>query len=145
MFQDNYDSVLFTVCADGASVIMSRINGASTQLRFVREWQLVHHCSNHRLELVIKDAYKSDNFFHLIDDMFGVIYRYFCDSSEGRSLIQYVNLKFLSSFNAVSFARADMSQFQNQKYSALKAMLHHCFTITIIWKKCDSRKWSCNW
>ena len=107
MFQDNYDSVLFTVCADGATVIMGRINRASTQLRFAREWQLVHHCSNHRLELIIKDAYKSDNFFHLIDDMFGVIYRYFCDSSEARSLIQYVN------FIAVSFAIADMSQFQN--------------------------------
>ena len=140
MFQDNYHSVLFTVYADGDSVNMGRLNGACTQLRFTREW--LHNCSNHRLELAIKDACNSDNSFHLIDDVLGVIYWYFCDSGKGKSLTQYLAIQLEVSFR--SFERADETQFQNHKYNALKSALQNCFTVAIIWTKCDSNKWSCN-
>ena len=55
---NRFTYLLVSHCADGASVNMGRYNGACTLMRNdEREWLLIIHCSNHRLELAIADAY----------------------------------------------------------------------------------------
>ena len=47
---------LVAATADGASVNFWRFRGVLTQLSETRPWLLKIHCTNHRIELAVKDA-----------------------------------------------------------------------------------------
>lgn len=69
MSSEWFSTLLINVCCDGASVNMGQYTGACSQLKESREWLLVIHCANHRLELAMKDAFKADSAFKDIDEI----------------------------------------------------------------------------
>ena len=73
---------------------------------------------NGKLHFLCSD--KSDNSFPLISDMLGVTYRYF---RKGKNLMQHLAFQLRVTF--ICFVRADGTRFQNNKYNALKTMLHN--------------------
>ena len=80
--EDRFIPLLISHCADGASVNMGRYNGACTQIKADGQlWLLlVVHCANHRLELVIADAYKMKPNFKDVDIFLLQVYQLFKNS-----------------------------------------------------------------
>ena len=58
---------------DGASVNMGVHAGLGTKLREMAPWLVLVHCFNHRIELVIKDAFDGSS-FSKIDQMLQVLH-----------------------------------------------------------------------
>lgn len=48
--------------ADGASVNFGRLTGVLTQYKNQFDWLVTIHCAAHRMELALKDAFKSTYF-----------------------------------------------------------------------------------
>ena len=48
--------------ADGASVNFGRISGLMKRLSNGRDWLIIFHCVNHRVELAVKDSFKTSDF-----------------------------------------------------------------------------------
>ena len=66
--EEDYRFKLVSCTADGASVNFGVYRGVLTQMREDQQpWMLSIHCVNHRLELAVKDAMKSEPFFAAID------------------------------------------------------------------------------
>ena len=57
-----YHTKLTSCTADGASVNFGAKSGLLTRLNNDRGWLVNIHCSNHRIELAIKDAFKNSLF-----------------------------------------------------------------------------------
>ena len=119
---DRFTKLLVSHCADGASINTGRYNGACTQLRNDgREWLLIIHCSNHRLELAIADAYKTDVNFKDVDTFLLNVYTLFKNSGKLKSLLGTIALNL--GVTSVSFIKNYGTRFQNHKYRAIKAAL----------------------
>ena len=58
----NYQNNVIGCTSDGASVNFGRISGLMTRLSENRPWLIKIHCTNHRIELAVKDAIKNTNF-----------------------------------------------------------------------------------
>ena len=118
---ERFSSLLISVCCDGASVNMGQYTGACTQLKEDRDWLLVIHCANHRLELALKDAFKADTSFQDVDEIMTQIYYMFRNSGKAKRLFTAVAL--ILNVTSVGFVKASGTRFQNHKYAAVKAMM----------------------
>ena len=63
----DYNTKVVSATADGANVNVGVYSGVLTQMKNEREWLVVIHCVNHRLELALKDVVKGFNHFNEID------------------------------------------------------------------------------
>ena len=66
---EKYIKCMISGCADGASVNMGKHNEVLTIMKNERNWLLIIHCSSHRLELAVKDAFQEIEDFQRLDDM----------------------------------------------------------------------------
>ncbi|XP_064596785.1 zinc finger protein 862-like [Liolophura sinensis] len=119
--KERHDKLMVSICTDGASVNMGKYNGACTQLKAEREWLLVVHCSNHRLELAIKDAFASDKSFEEVDEIMTQMYYHFRNSGKAKRIFTATAIAL--GVTCVAFTKAHGTRFQNHKYRACKAMV----------------------
>ena len=66
---------------DGASVNMGKHEGLAAKFRELAPWLVTVHCFNHRVELAIKDAFKTSAFEN-IDEMLRILYYLYKKSSK---------------------------------------------------------------
>lgn len=86
-----------------------------------REWLLVIHCTNHRLELAMKSAFLSDSAFKDVDKILLEMYLLTRDSGKVKRLLKAIALRLNVMF--VTFVKSDGTRFQNHKYRAIKALI----------------------
>ena len=67
MKKDDYIKHVVSATADGANVNFGVVNGVLTQLKAEREWLVIVHCINHRVELGIKGAFEKNPIFDEIE------------------------------------------------------------------------------
>lgn len=120
---ERYSKLLTNVCTDVASVNMGVYNGACTQIKkkHNRNWILLIHCSNHRLEFAIKNAFQSDKAFLEIDGMMSQSYYIFMNSGKAKRIFSAIALTLGVTF--VSFVKATGTRLQKHKYRASRAMI----------------------
>ena len=94
IFDDNgllplhdYNTKLVTCTADGASVNFGAKKGLLTRLNEDRGWLVNIHCANHRVELAVKDAFKSSP-FQEIDDRYISLYNLLKNSGKIKSEVK---------------------------------------------------------
>lgn len=121
MSPDKFQNSMICVCADGASINMGSIKGACTEMKKERDWLLVVHCANHRLELSISDAFKADKVFTRIDEILINIYYLFKNSGKAKRIILEICLNLGVTF--VNFVRGHGTRFQNHKYRGVKVLI----------------------
>ena len=121
MTTERFEILLISVCADGATVNMGRVNGACIQLKSQRAWLIVTHCSNHRLELVVSDAFSLDNSFNDLNTQLADIFRLFRNSGKAKRVITQLAIRMNVMF--VNFPKPDDTRFSPHKYNAIKAMI----------------------
>ena len=61
----DYNTNLISCSADGAAVNFGTKSGLLTRLDADRGWLINIHCSNHRIELAVKDAFKNSVFVEI--------------------------------------------------------------------------------
>lgn len=122
MSDDKWRLGLVSACADGASVNMGKLSGALTVMkREGREWLLIIHCAAHKIELAVKDAFKSINDFEKIDEMCTNLYYFFKNSGKCWRIL----LHLAERLNVVvtRLPKAAGTRFQVHKYRAIKALI----------------------
>ena len=119
--EDRFENLLVAACTDGASVNMGRLSGACTKMKEERPWMLIIHCSNHQLELAVKDAFTAQKSFTDIDELLIQIYYMFRNSGKAKRLFTAMALTL--DVTCVAFVKAGGTRFQNHKYRAAKAMI----------------------
>ena len=83
----DFNTKLVSSTADGASVNFGRLSGFLTRLDAERGWLLKIHCSNHRIELAVKSAFK-DSEFSKIDTFYESIFNILKHSGKIKSQIK---------------------------------------------------------
>ena len=68
----DYNTKLVSCTADGASVNFGVKTGLLTRLDSDRGWLVNIHCSNHRIELAVKDAFNNST-FQKIDEYYATL------------------------------------------------------------------------
>ena len=86
-----------------------------------RPWLVVIHCVNHRLELAVGDAFKSNESFQRLDDMMVKIYYLFLKSGKNKRLIMRVAERL--SVTWVSFVNTKGTRFQAHHYHGIRVMI----------------------
>ena len=66
----DYREKVVSATADGANVNMGIYSGVLTQMKQERDWLVIIHCANHRLELALKDGVKQFQPFREIDSFY---------------------------------------------------------------------------
>ena len=69
---DAYKHKVIGCTSDGASVNFGRISGLMKRMANGRDWHISFQCVNHRVELGVKDAFKT--WFNAVDQVFTGIY-----------------------------------------------------------------------
>ena len=110
-------------CADGASVNMGVRNGAVTRMKRDNKAILVVHCSLHKLELAISDAFMESKYFKLIDDIMVSLYYFFKHSGKNWRMMMLIAQRM--SVNILRYLKAHGTRFQNHKKNALKVFLYN--------------------
>jgi hypothetical protein len=114
---------LISVCADGASVNMGSINGAFTTLKQQINHFLIIHCSLHKLELAVQDAFKQSPEFSQIVEMMTSIYYLFKNSGKNWRMMQLIAEKM--GVNILRYPKTHGTRFQSHKESGLKVFLYN--------------------
>ena len=119
--EEQYKIKLVCVCADGASVNMGRYKGAVTNIKKTRPWLLDIHCSNHRLELAVQDAFKEDATFTKVDELLVQLYQLTKNSGKVKRLLKATAMRL--DVISVNFIKSSGTRFQNHKYRAIKNLI----------------------
>lgn len=90
-------------------------------MKVSRPWLVVIHCVNHRLELAVGDAFKSNESFQRLDDMMVKIYYLFLKSGKNKRLIMRVAERL--SVTWVSFVNTKGTRFQAHHYHGIRVMI----------------------
>ena len=110
-------------CADGASVNMGSKTGAMTMLKNSIPWMIIIHCSLHKLELAIKDSYKSSSNFQQIDDTMNSIYYLFKNSGKNWRLMKLIAEKMQVAIRR--FPKVNGTRFQSHKERGLDILMYN--------------------
>ena len=86
-----------------------------------REWLLVIHCSNHRLDLTMKDAFEADDCFADVDQILLDMYLITKNSGKVKRLLKAVALSM--DVICMTFVKSQGTRFQNHKYRAIKSFI----------------------
>ncbi|KAK6171748.1 hypothetical protein SNE40_018183 [Patella caerulea] len=119
---DRYTNCLVSACADGASVNMGRLTGALTVMKNEdRDWLLIIHCSSHRIELAMKDAFMAIDDFTKIDDMMLNLYYFFKNSGKCWRIL----VLLAERLNVIlqKIPKSSGTRFQGHKYRAIKVLI----------------------
>ena len=119
--EEQYKIKLVCVCADGDSVNMGRNKGAVTNIKKTRPWLLDIHCSNHRLELAVQDAFKEDAAFTKVDELLLQLYQLTKNSGKVKRLLKATAMRL--DVISVNFIKSSVTRFQNHKYRAIKKLI----------------------
>ena len=84
---EDYQMKLIGCTSDGASVNFGRKSGLMTRLSTERPWLIKIHCSNHRIELAMKDAIKNSA-FQKVDEFYINVYNLLKNSGKIKSEIK---------------------------------------------------------
>ena len=78
-------------------------------------------CTNHQLELAMKDAFLVDAAFKEVDKVLLEMYLITRDSGKVKGLLKSIEMRLDVMY--VAFAKSDGTRFQNHKYRAIKALI----------------------
>ena len=95
-----------------------------------REWLTLIHCTNHRLELAMKDAFLVDAAFKEVDKVLLEMYLITRDSGKVKGLLKSIEMRLDVMY--VSFAKSDGTRFQNHKYRAIKALIINYIPMSLL-------------
>lgn len=118
---EKYRKCLISACADGAAVHLGKLRGALTELKADRPWLLIIHCSAHRIELAVKDAFKESPEFELIDEMMLNLHYFFRNSGKCWRILLLVAEKLDVLIHR--FPKSSGTRFQAHKYRGLKVLI----------------------
>ncbi|KAK6178299.1 hypothetical protein SNE40_013101 [Patella caerulea] len=120
---DRWSKLLVSICTDGASVNLGVLNGACVKIKqeYDRQWILLIHCSSHRLELAMKDAFTTNKQFVEVDDILVQIYYMFRNSGKAKRILTAIALTL--GVVCVTFVKASGTRFQNHKLRAIRALI----------------------
>ena len=95
-----------------------------------REWLTLIHCTNHRLELAMKDAFLVDAAFKEVDKVLLEMYLITRDSGKVKGLLKSIEMRLDVMY--VAFAKSDGTRFQNHKYRAIKALIINYIPMSLL-------------
>ena len=106
------------------------IVGICTLFREDREWLMVIHCTNHQLELAMKDTFLADAAFKEVDKVLLEMYLITRDSGKVKGLLKSIEMRLDVMY--VAFAKSDGTRFQNHKYRAIKALIINYIPMSLL-------------
>ena len=95
-----------------------------------REWLTLIHCTNHRLQLAMKDAFLVDAAFKEVDKVLLEMYLITRDSGKVKGLLKSIEMRLDVMY--VAFAKSDGTRFQNHKYRAIKALIINYIPMSLL-------------
>ena len=95
-----------------------------------REWLMVIHCTNHWLELAMKDVFSAGATLKEVDKALLEMYLITCDSGKVKQLLKSIAMRLDVMY--VAFVRSDGTRFQNHKYRAIKALMINYIPISLL-------------
>lgn len=118
---EDYETKLVGCTADGASVNFGRHNGLLTRLDEDRGWLIKIHCSNHRIELAIKDSFKQSIFLE-VDNAYSALYKLCKNSGKIKTEIK----KAAEALNVEDYTLPNLrgTRFIGHRITAYKALLN---------------------
>ena len=106
------------------------IEGVCTLFHEDREWLMVIHCTNHQLELAMKDTFLADAAFKEVDKVLLEMYLITRDSGKVKGLLKSIEMRLDVMY--VAFAKSDGTRFQNHKYRAIKALIINYIPMSLL-------------
>ena len=106
------------------------IVGVCILFREDREWLMVTHCTNHRLELAMKDTFLADAAFKEVDKVLLEMYLITRDSGKVKGLLKSIEMRLDVMY--VAFVKSDGTRFQNHKYRAIKALIINYIPMSLL-------------
>ena len=106
------------------------IVGVCILFREDREWLMVTHCTNHRLELAMKDTFLADAAFKEVDKVLLEMYLITRHSGKVKGLLKSIEMRLDVMY--VAFAKSDGTRFQNHKYRAIKALIINYIPMSLL-------------
>ena len=94
------------------------------------EWLMVIHCTNHWLELAMKDAFLADAAFKEVDKVLPEMYLVTRDSGKVKRLLKSIAMQLNVMY--VAFVKSDGTCFQNHKYGAIKALIINYIPMSLL-------------
>ena len=82
---ESWQSKLVSIATDGASVMTGKFNGVCKKVQDGRDFIVPVHCLAHRLELSIKDAFKSAVIHMKLETLLKPLYKFYHKSAVNRS------------------------------------------------------------
>ena len=79
------------------------------------------NCTNHRLELAMKDAFEADSAFKDVDKILPEMYLLTRNSGKVKRLLKSIAMQLNVMF--VTYVKSSGTRFQNHKYRAIKALI----------------------
>ena len=122
----DWKSKLIGFCSDGASVNMGHVRGVSTLLKQQSPWIISVWCLVHRLELAVKDAFKSTYMDTVIEILTSIYYFYKGSAKrnrEAQELAEIMDDHFLKP------AKCNGTRWVEHKLLAVSKLLHNWFII----------------
>ena len=95
-----------------------------------REWLTLIHCTNHRLQLAMKDAFSADAAFKEVDKVLLEMYLITRDSGKVKGLLKSIEMRLDVMY--VAFVKSDGTRFQNHKYRAIKALIINYIPMSLL-------------
>ena len=95
-----------------------------------REWLTLIHCTNHRLQLAMKDAFLADAAFKEVDKVLLEMYLITRDSGKVKGLLKSIAMRLDVMY--VAFAKSDGTRFQNHKHRAIKALIINYIPMSLL-------------
>ena len=106
------------------------IVGVCTLFREDREWLMVIHCTNHRLELAMRDAFSADTAFKEVDKLLLEMYLITRDSGKVKRILKSIAMRLDVIY--VAFVKSDGTRFQSHKCRAIKALLINYISMSLL-------------
>ena len=87
-------------------------------------------CTNHQLELAMKDAFLVDAAFKEVDKVLLEMYLITRHSGKVKGLLKSIEMRLDVMY--VAFAKSDGTRFQNHKYRAIKALIINYIPMSLL-------------
>ena len=117
----DYQTKLVSCTADGASVNFGHISGLLTRIGRERNWLLKIHCSNHRIELAVKSAFK-DSKFEELDEFYQANFSILKNSGKLKSMVRQAASALGIQFYELS--RLTGTRFVGHRFEAFQRLLN---------------------
>ena len=91
---------------------------------------MVIRCTNHQLELAMKDAFSADAAFKEVNKVLLEMYLITRDSGKVKQLLKSIAMRLNVMY--VAFVKSDGTRFQNHKYRAIKALIINYIPMSLL-------------